>query len=136
MGEAQSLLHDIADEARAERLNSAVREGLPVSAVDDLLETGLLTAAEIDRLVLPRKTLSHRRLLGRLSPEQSDRLLRLLRLVGAAQTTFGAAEKAARWLRRPTAALSGSAPLDLLDTDIGARRVETLLGRIAHGIAA
>ena len=136
MNEAAGLLQDVADEGRAEWLNAAVRDGLPVRAVDDLVDAGLLTAAEIDRLVLPRKTLSHRRSLGRLSPEQSDRLLRLVRLVGAAQSTFGAAEKAARWLRRPTSALAGSAPLDLLDTDIGARRVETLLGRIAHGIAA
>jgi uncharacterized protein (DUF2384 family) len=32
--------------------------------------------------------------------------------------------------------LGGQAPLDLLDTDAGARAVETLLGRIAYGIAA
>jgi uncharacterized protein (DUF2384 family) len=32
--------------------------------------------------------------------------------------------------------LAGERPLDLLDTDEGAREVETLLGRISHGIAA
>jgi putative toxin-antitoxin system antitoxin component (TIGR02293 family) len=117
-------------------LVDAVREGLPVRVVDEVLGTGRLTAAELDRLALPRKTLAHRRALGRLSAEQSDRLVRILRVVHEAEETFADPEKAHRWLRRPTSALAGNAPLDLLDTDVGARRVETLLGRIAHGIAA
>ncbi len=117
-------------------LVGAVREGLPVRVVDEVLEAGKLTAAELDRLALPRKTLAHRRALGRLSAEQSDRLVRILRVIGEAETTFANSEKAHYWLRRPTSALAGNAPLDLLDTEVGARRVEILLGRIAHGIAA
>lgn len=118
------------------RLVSAVRQGLAVQQVDDLLASGRLSAAELDRLALPRKTLNHRRGLGRLSPEQSDRLVRILRTISRTEDTFGSAEKAHRWLRLPTAALAGHPPLDLLDTEVGARQVETLLGRIAHGIAA
>ena len=117
-------------------LVDAVREGLPVRVVDEVLEMGRLTAAELDRLALPRKTLAHRRALGRLSAEQSDRLIRILRVIHEAEETFANPEKAHRWLRRSTSALADNAPLDLLDTDVGARRVETLLGRIAHGIAA
>lgn len=117
-------------------LVDAVREGLPVRVVDDVLASGRLTAAELDRLALPRKTLAHRRSLGRLSAEQSDRLVRILRVVQEAEGTFANPDKAHRWLRRPTSALANNAPLDLLDTEVGARRVETLLGRIAHGIAA
>ena len=113
-----------------------VREGLPVEAVDNVLASGRLTAVELDRLALPRKTLAHRRLLGRLTPEQSDRLARLLRMIEEAEATFGDAAKAHAWLRRPSALLDNEAPLDRLDTDIGSRQVETLLGRIAHGIAA
>ena len=66
------------------RLISAVRKGLAVQEVDGLLASGRLSAAELDRLALPRKTLNHRRGLGRLSPEQSDRLIRLLRVIGLA----------------------------------------------------
>jgi putative toxin-antitoxin system antitoxin component (TIGR02293 family) len=117
-------------------LVEAVREGLSVDAVDRVLAGGVLSAAELDRLAIPRKTLSHRRTLGRLSPEQSDRLVRVLRVLSEAEETFGACERAHAWLRRPTSALGGQAPLALLDTDVGARRVERLLGRIAHGIAA
>jgi putative toxin-antitoxin system antitoxin component (TIGR02293 family) len=114
----------------------AVRAGLPLSVVDEALEAGRLTLAELDRLALPRKTLAHRRGLGRLSAEQSDRISRILRLIEAAEETFASREKAHAWLRRPTSALAENRPLDLLDTDVGARRVEMLLGRIAHGIAA
>jgi putative toxin-antitoxin system antitoxin component (TIGR02293 family) len=100
------------------------------------LDRGWLTPAELDRLVLSRKTLANRRKLGTLTPEQSDRLVRVARVIAAAEATFGAREKAAMWLRRTTARLAGEAPLDRLDTDAGAREVEILLGRIAHGIAS
>ena len=114
----------------------ATRRGLPVSAVDALVKTGRLSLAEIDRIVLPRKTLSHRRALGALTPDQSDRLIRVARVIAAAESTFGSTEKAHRWLRRSTTALDGDAPLELLDTSEGSRQVERLLLRIDHGLAA
>ena len=113
-----------------------VRRGLPVGAVQFVLDSGFLTPAELDRIVIPRKTLANRRRLGTLTPEQSDRLVRVARVIAAAEGTFGSREKAATWLRRPTTTLAGESPLDLLDTDEGVREVETLLGRIAHGITA
>lgn len=113
-----------------------VRRGLPVGAVETMLDSGLLSPVELDQIVLPRKTLAHRRKLGTLTPEQSDRLVRVARVLALAETTFGSQEKAGLWLRRPTAVFEGERPLDLLDTDEGAREVEALLGRIAHGIAA
>jgi len=114
----------------------AVRRGLPVGAAQHVLDSGRLTAAEMDKVVLPRKTLANRRKVGTLTAEQSDRLLRVARVLAAAEEAFGTQEKAGTWLRRPTQALAGEAPLGLLDTDEGAREVETLLGRISHGIAA
>src|SRR5579863_1908919 len=97
----------------------ATRLGLPVAGIEELIQSGRLSLAEIDRIVLPRKTLSHRRKIGRLTAEQSDRLVRVVRLIAAAEETFGSREKAALWLRRPTRALAGDAPLDLLDTTEG-----------------
>jgi putative toxin-antitoxin system antitoxin component (TIGR02293 family) len=117
-------------------LVTLVRSGLPVGSVHFLLESGRLTQAELDRLVLPRKTLANRRRLGSLTPDQSDRLIRLARILAAAEETFGTQAKAAIWLRRATSALAGERPLDLLDTDEGTRRVEALLADIDHGIAA
>ncbi len=113
-----------------------VRQGLPLSLLDEALADGRLTAAELDRLALSRKTLAHRRTLGSLTPDQSDRLLRLLRVIEETEVTFGDRAKAHTWLRRPTPLLDGESPLDRLDTDIGTRQVEAMLGRIAHGLAA
>ena len=113
-----------------------VREGLSLQVVDDALADGRISLAELDRLALPRKTLAHRRGLGSLTPDQSDRFSRLLRIIEDAEATFGERGKAHTWLRRPTALLDGEAPLDRLDTDIGSRQVEAILGRIAHGIGA
>jgi putative toxin-antitoxin system antitoxin component (TIGR02293 family) len=113
-----------------------VRDGLPVACVQFVLDSFRLTQAELDRLVLPRRTLAHRRKLGTLTPEQSDRLIRVARVLAQAEDTFGSQAKAGTWLRRATAALAGERPIDLLDTDEGARLVETLWGRISYGIAA
>ena len=114
----------------------AVRDGLPVEAVDKVISDGRLTLVELDRLVLPRKTLAHRRMLGRLTADQSDRLARVLRIIQEAEITFGDTRKARIWLRRPTPLLDNETPLDRLDTDIGTQQVGDLLGRISHGIAA
>lgn len=114
----------------------AVRRGFPVQTVEYIISSGRMSLAEIDLLVIPRKTLSHRRKIGTLTSEQSDRLIRAARVIAEAEETFGSQEKAGKWLRRPTVALAGEKPLDLLDTSEGADQVEALLGRISHGIAA
>lgn len=112
-----------------------VRQGYSLDVVDRALASGKISLAELDRLVLPRKTLAHRRVLGSLTSDQSDRLSRLLRLIEHAEETFGDAAKAHAWLRRPTPLLDGETPLGRLDTDFGSRQVEAILGRIAHGLA-
>jgi putative toxin-antitoxin system antitoxin component (TIGR02293 family) len=113
-----------------------LRQGFAVEVVDRALDAGKLSLVELDRLVLPRKTLAHRRILGSLTSDQSDRLSRVLRMIDEAEITFGDPAKAHTWLRRPTPLLDGETPLDRLDTDFGTRQVEDILDRIAHGLGA
>lgn len=113
-----------------------VREGLPVSAVDEIIQSGAISSGEVYDVVLPRKTLTNRRAVGTLTADQSDKLVRVARVISKAEETFGNPEKAHRWLRRPTPPLNGEEPLKLLDTEAGARLVEELLIQIDHGIAA
>ncbi len=117
-------------------LVTAVREGLPVSLIAKAVDAGLLTLVEVDRLILPRRTLSHRKAQPdqRLSKDESDHLTRVIRAISLANETLGSREKSHRWLRKPNKALGGIAPLELLDTDGGARLVEQVLGRIAYGV--
>ncbi|UEM05374.1 DUF2384 domain-containing protein [Skermanella rosea] len=113
-----------------------VRDGLPVDVIDHLLELQVISRAEVDRIVAPPKVLAERRRKMGLTPEQSGRVIRIARVIVDATETFGSREKALTWLRRPSRALEDEAPIDLLDTEEGARLVEHLLGRIAHGLAA
>lgn len=115
-------------------LARAIHGGLPTRAVDEVLDSGLLTAGELYELVIPRRTLTHRRKQKTLTAEQSDRLARVVRLMTRAEEALDDRDRAARWLRRPNRALRGGSPIDLLDSDIGARTVEKLLLRIEHGV--
>jgi len=114
-----------------------VRRGVPTEAVDHFLNASHLSFNSIERHVLARRTFKRRQDSAQpLDPAESDRLVRLVRLVAAAEETFGDPQKALTWLGRENRALDGQPPLSLADTDLGARSVETLLGRIGHGIAA
>lgn len=113
-----------------------VEARLPVQVVTRLLAHGL-SDAELYALVLPRRTLAHRRARHEpLSLEESDRVARLARLLALAETVFGEEARAARWLRKPKRMFEGRSPLDLLATEAGARLVEAALQRIDHGLAA
>jgi len=57
-----------------------------------------------------------------------------VRIAAQAAEVLGSEEKASRWLHSPNRALGGSRPLDVVDTDLGAREVEAVLGRIEHGV--
>lgn len=113
----------------------AVQAGLPPSAVDAVSAELSFSSAEIEQLVIPRRTLAHRRTNKQpLTREESDRLARIARVALSARETFGDHQKAATWLRRPNRALQGSTPIELLNTDDGARLVEQVLGRLAYGV--
>ena len=116
-------------------LAQAVRAGLPVSYLDELLRQTGFSMREVERLVIPRRTLVHRReRRQKLSPEESARLARVVRILYAARDMLGGPDKAERWLREPNRALGGSTPLAVAETEPGARAVEAVLGRVAHGI--
>jgi putative toxin-antitoxin system antitoxin component (TIGR02293 family) len=117
-------------------LAELVRKGLPASAVTRLaerLEVGNTVLSQ--KLGIPRRTLTRRLSHGaRLTAAESDRTVRLARVYASAVEMIGDEEKAVVWLQTPNRALRGERPLDQLDTDVGAREVEDLLGRIAYGV--
>ena len=77
--------------------------------------------------------MQRRRERGHLARYESDRLYRLARIVALAKYHIGDGATSARWLKRPNRALGGRCPLELVDTELGARSVEDVLGRIAYG---
>ena len=117
-------------------LERIVKERLPLSFIDSFAGNGL-SEEEIYSFVLPRRTLSHRKSRGEfLTHEESDRAVRLARVISLAEEVFGEEAKAGRWLRKPKARFEGRAPLELLRTDAGARLVEEMLLQLDYGFAA
>ena len=86
------------------------------------------------KLSISRSTLQRRKHAGRLSPDESDKVLRFARLLGHATAVFGDVDKARAWLKHPQYGLGGAVPLDYAETEIGAREVDNLLGRIDYGV--
>jgi putative toxin-antitoxin system antitoxin component (TIGR02293 family) len=113
-----------------------IRDGLPVDVIDRLIGDKTVTPDEVKRIIMAPKAIAERRRKGGLTPEQSERVIRAARIIAEALETFGSRDKALTWMRRSCAVLGGKAPIDLLDTEEGAGLVESLLGRIAHGLAA
>lgn len=115
-------------------LQEAIREGFPQSAVEAVRGSARLTLGELAAVIgLSPRTLQRRRVKGRLVHYQSDRLYRLARIVALAKHYLGDEEIAIRWLKRPNRALGGVPPIQAMDTEVGARNVESVLGRIAYG---
>ena len=104
--------------------------------VDGLRQSGL-TDDEIYSLIVPRRTLTHRRARHEaLSREESDRAVRLARIAALAEQVFGDSKRRWNWLRAEKRQFDGRSPLQLLVTEAGARLVEELLYRIDEGMAA
>jgi putative toxin-antitoxin system antitoxin component (TIGR02293 family) len=111
-----------------------IERQLPTSAINRLVALGI-ARTEIDSLVIPLRTLQHRRSRReKLTVEESDRVLRVARLLSQAETLYGSRERTLAWVRRPHPRLGGRTPLEMLKTDTGSRLVEELLVQIDEGM--
>jgi putative toxin-antitoxin system antitoxin component (TIGR02293 family) len=107
---------------------------LAPAVIKRLISLGL-QRGEIDAVIIPQRTLQHRRSRReKLTVEESDRVLRALRVLSLAQSVYGSRERALAWLRKPHDRLDGRAPLSLLTTDTGSRILEELLIQIDEGM--
>jgi len=86
------------------------------------------------KLFISRSTLQRRKSAGRLSPDESDKIMRFSQLLEHATKVFGDVDRARAWLKHPQRGLGGAVPLDYAETEIGAREVDRLLGRIDYGV--
>jgi putative toxin-antitoxin system antitoxin component (TIGR02293 family) len=107
---------------------------LTPAVIKRLISLGL-ERGEIDAVIIPQRTLQHRRSRReKLTVEESDRVLRAIRVLSLAESVYGSRQRALTWLRQPLARLDGRAPLSLLRTDTGSRIVEELLVQIDEGM--
>ena len=117
------------------KLIEVLRAGLPVHELDDL-QTSLAVPMEklVPMLGISKATLHRRKAEGRLDQAESDRVVRFARLMGKAVEVMESEENARQWLTAPQFGLGGAVPLEYAETEVGAREVEDLLGRIEYGV--
>ena len=70
----------------------------------------------------------------RLTPEESDIVVRMAGTLAKAIDTLGDRTRAVHWLSTPNPVLGGEIPARLLDTSAGTGEVEAILERIEFGV--
>jgi putative toxin-antitoxin system antitoxin component (TIGR02293 family) len=116
-------------------LERAVGKGLPFAALRYVLRLfPRRQKTRVQQLVVPRSTLQRREQEGRLRPAESERLERIARLATLAEQVWESPDEAQQFLTTPHPLLDHQAPLDLAATDLGTRRVETLLWNLEHSL--
>jgi len=117
-------------------LAGIAEHGLPLDSIARLKAKGL-TFSEVSDVVISPRTLKHRKARGeRLSNEESDRVVRVARIVSLAEQVFRNHDKAFAWLRGADDRLNGRTPLSMLHTESGGRAVESMLWQIDDGVYA
>jgi putative toxin-antitoxin system antitoxin component (TIGR02293 family) len=117
------------------KLVEKLRIGLPVTELNDLQATLAVPMEKLGPMLGISKATYHRRKAeGKLDQAESDRVVRFARLMGKAVEVLESEEDARQWLTAPQFGLGGAVPLEYAETEVGAREVENLLGRIEYGV--
>ena len=113
-----------------------VRHGLPFAALERLVRALGVSQKEIAIVIgIPATTLGRRRKSGRLTPTESDHVVRVARLVAMARSLMADdTEAAGRWLTTPHRLFGDETPLRRASTETGGREVEQLIGQLRHGV--
>ncbi len=112
-----------------------LKKGYPISVFEQLKERLAISEKELADIVnIAQRTLARRKKEGRLQTDESERILRIVRLFDRAVEVFGGEMQARDWFRKPNFGLGELSPLKFADTEPGAREVEDLLGRLEYGV--
>ena len=121
--------------ATVRRQIEQIRAGLSFRAVQNLQKALDLPMEKIaSALGMSRATLHRRKLQGKIDREESEKLVRYRSLLKKAEEVFGDAENARQWLTHPQRGLGNAMPLEFAKSELGAREVENLLGRIEYSV--
>jgi putative toxin-antitoxin system antitoxin component (TIGR02293 family) len=119
-----------------QQLAALAEKGLPTEVVRVMQDRGL-SPSEVYALVIPQRTLEQRRSWREtLNRDESERAIRMARVLAFAQRVLGSEEKAFRWLREPKRRFEGRTPLPMCVTGSGAQLVEEMLIQIDEGMFA
>lgn len=138
------LMENVAASARLTPLMASLRldlhtveSGVPVATMANFVSASGLQFRDIYNVVIPARTLKHRKARKEsLTPDESDKLARLIRIYDHAMRVLGDRDKALHWLNKPIRRFAGRTPIQMLRTEFGARMVEEMLGQMDYGMFA
>jgi putative toxin-antitoxin system antitoxin component (TIGR02293 family) len=119
-------------------LDRAVHTGLPQKSVEHVVAAVFTNKSEgliYKRHIIPDATWKRRQVNNeRLSVSESEKAERLARVFAAAEFVLEDRNEAQQWLVRRHPELENKAPVEVAQTEIGARRVEEVLSRLLYGL--
>jgi putative toxin-antitoxin system antitoxin component (TIGR02293 family) len=117
-------------------LAKIVAAGMPADVLRQIASLLGITPAKLAPVVQIAARTLERRLKDNetLKPDETERTLRVGRLLHIAEGVFEDREVASEWFGRPLKNLAGLTPLQLCATEPGSREVEQMLERIEHGV--
>jgi len=114
-----------------------VARGIPLSALEEFSAYSKIPVKELLEVVLPARTLKHRRQRKEaLSLDESDRLRRVAKIYELAVTVYGNPASGRKWLCGQKQRFDGKTALSMLRTEAGKEAVEEFLIQIDEGMFA
>lgn len=114
-----------------------IESGLPASTITELRKVFLFPSiSSVAALIGMSAKTAERRVAQHsvLARDESERMVRLIRIHNWAVDVFESEENARQWLLKPLSIFNGKSPMDMIVTEPGARAVEQALGRLEHGV--
>jgi putative toxin-antitoxin system antitoxin component (TIGR02293 family) len=114
-----------------------IEAGVPLSAIAAFVAGSGIPMKDVYKIVIPARTLKHRRDKKQtLTRDESDKLARLARVFDLAVRVFGETKSAMHWLSLPKHRFDERTPIEMTQTDAGARGVEEMLIQLDEGMFA
>lgn len=116
-------------------LRKILESGLPKAALSHVVNYIVLDpieAQELKNRLVPPATFKRRTTTLKL--EEGERIERLARVMAIAEDAFGSTEDAREFLLSEHPELGDERPLDVAQSELGARQVEEILWRMEYGL--
>lgn len=112
-----------------------INKGLDGKVANLIVDWAKITQSDLRKMSgIPSTTFS-RSVKARFNAEQSERLVRIIRVIDRAVELFeGDKDEAQKWLNEPNKALGWKVPAELMASETGAYEVIKLITRLEHGV--
>ena len=112
-----------------------INDGLDGRVATVIADWAKMTQNDLRKMSGIPPTTYGRGLKARFSPDQSERLVRIIRVIDRAVDLFeGDKEEAQKWLKEPNRGLGWKVPAELMASETGAYEVMKLITRLEHGV--